>query len=128
MKYLNNTKLDSLRIFSLSVLLISDPYLHAASQADVRREARAALNHLYSISHAVRHLGKSAKAVLVFPSIVKAGSLFWKITIPRAWLTGPQKINLNTTNHEIRRRKSVDSVSGIENCDDYDKISHYLHP
>jgi len=60
-KYLNNTKLDSLRIFSLSVLLISDPYLHAASQADVRREARAALNHLYSISHAVRHLGKSAK-------------------------------------------------------------------
>ena len=39
-----------------------------------------------------------------------------------------QKINLNTTNHEIRRRKSVDSVNGIENCDDYDKISHYLHP
>jgi lipid-binding SYLF domain-containing protein len=70
---LGHTKLVSVGV-SLSVLFTSFPGLCAASRADVRREARAALNHLYSISPAARHLGKSAKAVLVFPSIVKAGS------------------------------------------------------
>jgi lipid-binding SYLF domain-containing protein len=70
---LGHTKLVSV-VVSLSVLFTSFPGLCAASRADMRREARAGLNHLYSISPAARHLGKSAKAVLVFPSIVKAGS------------------------------------------------------
>jgi lipid-binding SYLF domain-containing protein len=62
-------------VVSLSALFTSFPGLCVASRADVRREARAAINHLYSISPAARHLDKSAKAVLVFPSIVKAGSI-----------------------------------------------------
>jgi hypothetical protein len=42
-KYLNHAKLDGLRIFSLSVLLISAHYLHVASMAEMRRESREAL-------------------------------------------------------------------------------------
>jgi hypothetical protein len=38
-----NMKLDSLRIFSLSVLLISGPYIHAASRVGMRREPREVL-------------------------------------------------------------------------------------
>jgi lipid-binding SYLF domain-containing protein len=71
---LGHIKLVSV-VVSLSVLFTSFPKLCAASRADVRREARAALNHLYSISPAARPLGKSAKALLVFPSIVKAGPI-----------------------------------------------------
>jgi lipid-binding SYLF domain-containing protein len=71
---LGHIKLASV-VVSLSVLFTSFPKLCAASRADVRREARAALNHLYSISPAARPLGKSAKALLVFPSIVKAGPI-----------------------------------------------------
>jgi hypothetical protein len=39
----------------------------------MRREARAALNRLYSISPSTRHVGESARAALVFPNIVAAG-------------------------------------------------------
>jgi lipid-binding SYLF domain-containing protein len=41
----------------------------------MRREARAGLNRLYSTSPAARSLGKSARGILVFPGIVKAGLL-----------------------------------------------------
>ena len=39
----------------------------------MRTEAREALSKLYSSTPAARHLAESAKAVLVFPKIVKAG-------------------------------------------------------
>jgi len=39
----------------------------------MRGEAREALNELYSTTPAARNLAKSARAVLVFPKIVKAG-------------------------------------------------------
>ena len=39
----------------------------------MRTEAREALSELYSTTPAARHLAESAKAVLVFPKIVKAG-------------------------------------------------------
>jgi lipid-binding SYLF domain-containing protein len=73
-KRLGHIKLVSV-VVSLSVLFTSFPGLCAASRADLRREARAALNHLYSINPAARYLAKSANAVLVFPSIAKAGSI-----------------------------------------------------
>jgi len=72
-------RLQQIRIVSVAVSLgafcSSVSELCAVDRAEMRREARAALNHLYLISPAARHLGKSAKAVLVFPSIVKAGSI-----------------------------------------------------
>ena len=72
MKHLKNIKLVSVSL-GLSMLLSSAPCLRAATPAEMRAEARAALNELYSTTPAARHLGESAKAVLVFPKIVKAG-------------------------------------------------------
>jgi lipid-binding SYLF domain-containing protein len=63
-------------VVSLSVVVASTSDVCAVSRAEMRRETRAALNRLYSISPAVRHPGKSARAVLVFPNIVTAGSNF----------------------------------------------------
>ena len=39
----------------------------------MRSEARRALNELYATTSAARRVGESARAVLVFPSMVKAG-------------------------------------------------------
>ena len=48
----------------------------AASAARIDADARVALSQLYAVSPAARHIGRRAKAVLVFPSIVKAGFFF----------------------------------------------------
>ncbi len=45
----------------------------AKSAAEINREVDQALNHLYATSPAALELSKIAKAVLVFPSIVKGG-------------------------------------------------------
>lgn len=47
----------------------------AMSAAEIDREVDAALNNLYATSPAARDLAKIAKAVLVFPSIIKGGLL-----------------------------------------------------
>jgi lipid-binding SYLF domain-containing protein len=48
----------------------------AASRAEIERDARRALKSLYAKNTAAKLLGDKAKAVLVFPNIVKAGFLF----------------------------------------------------
>jgi lipid-binding SYLF domain-containing protein len=60
-------------VVSLSGLIIPTPGVCAVNQVEIRREAREALSRLYSISPAARDLGESAKAILIFPRIVKAG-------------------------------------------------------
>jgi lipid-binding SYLF domain-containing protein len=45
----------------------------AASAGEIEAGATAALEHLYSTSPGARALGEKAKAVLVFPEIVKGG-------------------------------------------------------
>ncbi len=45
----------------------------AADEAKIESEARAALAELYASTPAAKVLGEKAKAVLVFPSILKAG-------------------------------------------------------
>lgn len=60
----------------LSVLVIGLGAFHptgAANAADLDAEATAALNALYSKYPSAQTLSKSAKAIVVFPSIVKAG-------------------------------------------------------
>ena len=47
--------------------------MQAASATELRREARAGLNHLDSVNSKARSIGDHAKAILVFPKIVKAG-------------------------------------------------------
>jgi lipid-binding SYLF domain-containing protein len=53
----------------------SSPAL-AASGAEISRDANAALKDLYKQQKAARTLGEKAKAILVFPTILKAGFLF----------------------------------------------------
>ena len=48
----------------------------AASREDLNRDARASLATLYKTNPAAVDLSRSAKAILVFPKIVKAGLIF----------------------------------------------------
>jgi lipid-binding SYLF domain-containing protein len=48
----------------------------AATKADLNRESEAALNALYASNPAAKAIGAKAKAILIFPSIVKAGLVF----------------------------------------------------
>jgi len=57
------------------VLLVPIPSL-AASREDLERDAAKALQSLYANNTAANLLGQKAKAVLVFPNIVKAGFMF----------------------------------------------------
>ena len=47
--------------------------VHAASASKINKEARAALKKLYAANPTAKVIGDNAKAVLVFPSIWKAG-------------------------------------------------------
>jgi lipid-binding SYLF domain-containing protein len=52
------------------------PLALAASRQDLDRDADQALKSLYANNSAARLLGEHAKAILVFPHIVKAGFMF----------------------------------------------------
>jgi len=56
--------------------LLSAPAVLAASKAELDRDGPRALKNLYANNTAARLLGSKAKAVLVFPSVVKAGFMF----------------------------------------------------
>ena len=48
----------------------------AASRAELERDADRALKNLYAKNRTAKLLGEKARAVLVFPNIVKAGFMF----------------------------------------------------
>jgi lipid-binding SYLF domain-containing protein len=48
----------------------------AASAAELSRKSREALNHLVASDEGARSLSREARAILVFPTIVKGGFLF----------------------------------------------------
>ena len=64
-----------LRPFSalIAAALICANLVSAASRSSLDQEARTALESLYAKTPAARALGAKAKAILVFPRIVKAG-------------------------------------------------------
>lgn len=70
------------RLFGFILALISIIAMTGASQAmaasaeDLSRDAKQALERLYKSQPAAQTLSKDAKAVLVFPNIVKAGLVF----------------------------------------------------
>lgn len=70
MKYVSSLATVSL---ALSVIALQPSSGRAASAAEISRNAKAALNSLYSSNPAARVVGKKAKAVLVFPQIIKGG-------------------------------------------------------
>jgi lipid-binding SYLF domain-containing protein len=64
--------------FMTVVLALGAPALlptssRAASAAQISQNAKVALNDLYSSNPAAQVIGKKAKAVLVFPQIIKGG-------------------------------------------------------
>jgi len=71
-----------LRRLATSLLLlalvaqVSAPAALAASAAELDRDGERVLKKLYASNSAARLLGQKAKAVLVFPGIIKAGFLF----------------------------------------------------
>ena len=73
------TRIRTLEITVLVALLIgfiATPMARAESASELRRDGTRALKSLYAGNSAARMLGKKAVAVLVFPSMVKAGFLF----------------------------------------------------
>ena len=58
------------------VVLASAPLAHALDKRQLNQEADAALKMLYASDSSARLLAKKARAILVFPSIVKAGFMF----------------------------------------------------
>jgi lipid-binding SYLF domain-containing protein len=58
------------------VASVSPPLALAASRRELERDAARALQNLYASNTAARLLSGKAKAVLVFPNIVKAGFMF----------------------------------------------------
>ena len=77
-----NAKLLALALASAATLvltpscangLIARTNASQASAAQISRDSRAALNSLYAKNPTAKALGQKAKAVLVFPAIVKAG-------------------------------------------------------
>lgn len=57
----------------ITAFLIGAPIAYAGSAAEINRDANSALQKLYDSTPAAVELQKVAKAVLVFPSIIKAG-------------------------------------------------------
>lgn len=73
---MKGTKLRGTAVaLATAAALLSAP-VWAASRQELDREARQALKSLYSKNSAAQLLGKKAKGVLVFPSMIKAGFLF----------------------------------------------------
>jgi lipid-binding SYLF domain-containing protein len=62
-------------MLAATAALLSAP-VWAASKQELDRDAAQALKRLYASSNAAQLLGKKAKAVLVFPNMVKAGLMF----------------------------------------------------
>jgi len=58
--------------FAASTFISPNPTL-AASAAEINRDAKSALEKLYAKSATAKVLGEKAKAILVFPGIVKGG-------------------------------------------------------
>jgi len=73
---MTSTRLLRTVLVALLIACVSAPAARAASRQDLQRDAAKALKKLYAESDAARALGKKARGVLVFPSMVKAGFLF----------------------------------------------------
>ena len=67
-----NSKIMTLLVLGI-VLLIGGTSAFAANSEEMTRDAKSALDTLYRTTPAAKALGEKAKAVLVFPDIVKGG-------------------------------------------------------
>jgi lipid-binding SYLF domain-containing protein len=73
MQRINRTFFSLFLAALTSAMLLGSAQALAADTAKIERDAREALSELYASTPAAKELGSRAKAVLVFPSILKAG-------------------------------------------------------
>ncbi len=76
MKPLSHLKLFNVVTIILGIMLVPVCHVRAASAAEMNQKANAALQNLYASSAAARKVGHDAKAVLVFPEILKGGFIW----------------------------------------------------
>lgn len=60
----------------VAIILGAAQAAQAATAEDLDRDATQALNRLYATNAAAKAIGRQARAILVFPNIVKAGLVF----------------------------------------------------
>jgi lipid-binding SYLF domain-containing protein len=73
MQHISRTFFTLMLAALTTVILAAPRQALAADVAQIERDAKAALAELYATTPAAKALGDKAKAVLVFPSILKAG-------------------------------------------------------
>jgi lipid-binding SYLF domain-containing protein len=73
-----NPRRSQVTALLLAAIVVSAgaPLARAAGREELERDANRALKNLYASNSSARLLGEKAKAVLVFPNIVKAGFMF----------------------------------------------------
>jgi lipid-binding SYLF domain-containing protein len=73
-----NPRRSQVTALLLAAIVVSAgaPLARAAGREELERDANRALKNLYANNSTARLLGEKAKAVLVFPNIVKAGFMF----------------------------------------------------
>ena len=111
MKSLNHPKL--IIILAVTLGLVVTPILHvqAASVAEMNQKANSALHDLYARSAAARNVGHHAKAVLVFPEILKAGFIVGAqhgdgTLLSHGRPIGTSKLSLHRTGSKLGHRDS----------------------
>ena len=72
----SNRRRIVLTVAALAMLGLAARPVHAASGSKISADARVALRKLYASNPSAKILGEKAKAILVFPSILKAGFIF----------------------------------------------------
>jgi len=65
--------MKSLALLLTALVLLTTPRADATPAAQLRRESAEALEKLYETKPGTRELGDKAVAILVFPSVIKAG-------------------------------------------------------
>ncbi len=68
--------MQKLSIILLALMMLVPTLAQAATAEALDRDGREALQALYQSNPTAREIGQKAKAVLVFPNIIKAGFLF----------------------------------------------------
>jgi lipid-binding SYLF domain-containing protein len=76
MKIRNLFLATSLALAAMAPLAMSDRANASPTTEDINRDSTQALETLYRSNPAAASIAKSAKAILIFPSIVKAGFVF----------------------------------------------------
>ena len=72
MRYFHLTTILLVLAFAAGTMIFPNSAL-SATAAEIDRDVKSALEKLYAESASARALGKKAKGILVFPSIVKGG-------------------------------------------------------